>query len=256
MLLAIDIGNTNTVFALCHDNMVKASWRCKTESARSADEYAVFLKQLFDMDGYTWKDVTDVIISSVVPDINFHIDCFSQTYLNVSPIFITADTVNIKVDLDNPEEVGADRLISAVAIIAHYTAPAIVVDFGTATTFDVIDEHCAYAGGAIAPGIRLSINALTTHAAKLPQVNIEKPKSAIGRNTLSAMQSGLYWGYVGLIESLIHRISNEMTTKPTIIATGGLASLYARDISSIKHVDDTLILKGLIEVYKQKHEKR
>ncbi len=255
MLFAIDVGNTNTVFALFAEDAVKYSWRCKTESSRSADEYAVFLNQLFEMEGVQWGDISDVIISSVVPDANFHLENFCQKYIGQKPFSVSASNVDIQIDLDYPDEVGADRLVTSMAVIAEYQTPAVVVDFGTATTFDVIDEGNIYRGGAIAPGIRLSVEALTSRAAKLPKITIDKPASAIGKNTLGAMQSGMYWGYIGVIETIIGKIEAELGKSVFVIATGGLAPLYAQSTETIDIVDEDLIFKGLLEIYKKKNNK-
>ena len=262
MLLAIDVGNTNTVFALFNndnDEELVYSWRCKTESARSGDEYAVFLNQLFLMENVSWERIDGVVISSVVPDANFHLTRFCEKYLSKRPLCVDARSAGVTLDLDQPGEIGADRLVNASAVIAHYPLPAIVIDFGTATTFDVVDSKGVYKGGVIAPGVQLSIEALTRRAAKLPQIVIKRPKTTIGKNTAAAMRSGMYWGYVGLIEKIIENITEDMHVcgekkKPHVIATGGLAPLYARDTALIDTVDDNLIFKGLLEINKR-HKK-
>ena len=223
------------------------SWRCKTEGSRSADEYAVFLNQLFDLEDIEWKFIENVIISSVVPDANFHLSKFCEKYTSNDPLFVDYQSADVIVDLDQPAEIGADRLVNANAVIAHYPLPAIVVDFGTATTFDIIDDGHVYRGGVIAPGVRLSVEALVQKAAKLPNVSVKKPRKAIGKNTQSAMRSGLYWGYIGMVEKIIDNIKLELGTKPYVIATGGLASLYAESTDHIDVVDDNLIFKGLFE---------
>tara|TARA_R110001592_G_scaffold16881_7_gene71494 strand:- start:20540 stop:21301 length:762 start_codon:yes stop_codon:yes gene_type:complete len=251
MLLAIDVGNTNTVFAIFKGNKQTHSWRCKTEGARSADEYAVFLNQLFNLENIEWKHIENVIISSVVPDSNFHLTKFCEKYCSTDPLFVDYQSAGVIVDLDQPEEIGADRLVNASAVIAHYPLPAVVVDFGTATTFDIIDDGHVYRGGVIAPGIRLSIEALVQKAAKLPNVGVRKPRKVIGKNTQSAMHSGIYWGYIGLIEKILDNIKDELGTKPYVIATGGLAPLYAESTDHIDIVDDNLIFKGLFEIYKK-----
>lgn len=256
MLLAIDVGNTNTVFALFLDDELKHFWRCKTESSRSADEYAVFLNQLFDMVNAQWSAIDDVVVSSVVPETNFHLDHLCKKYTKAELLFVNSKSAcNIQIDLDQPEEIGADRLVNAVATTKHYDLPAIVIDFGTATTFDVIDEGGIYRGGVIAPGVRLSIEALTNRAAKLPKISIKKPDVVIGKSTLSAMQSGMYWGYVGLIDTIIKQVELESGKSFTVIATGGLASLYAQSVERIDTVDETLIFKGLLEIHKS-HKKK
>lgn len=249
MLLAIDIGNTNTVFALFEDDELKESWRCRTESSRSADEYAVFLNQLFTLSQAHWTDIEDIIVSSVVPDATFHVERFCRKYTDCVPFFVDAEYTNLVIDLDMPGEIGADRLVNAVAVVEHYQTPAIVIDFGTATTFDVVDAGGIYRGGVIAPGVRLSIEALSRRTAKLPQVEIKKPKRMIGKNTAAAMQSGMYWGYIGLIEGIVEKIEQEMGQDAYVIATGGLAPLYAQSTDVIDLVDEHLILKGLLRIY-------
>ncbi len=251
MLLAIDVGNTNTVFAVFKSNTLEHSWRCETVKSRSVDEYAVFLKQLFDLVDLSWSDISDVIISSVVPDADFHLLKFCKKYIDKDAIFVDSTIAGVTVNLDQPDEIGADRLVNTVAVIHYYTTPAIVIDFGTATTFDVIEKDGSYSGGVIAPGIRLSAKALTQHAAKLPQVNIEKPEKIIGKNTQSAMQSGMYWGYIGVIETIVERIKEEMKSEVFVLATGGLAPLYAESTNAINAVDETLILKGLQSIYQK-----
>ncbi len=255
MLLAIDIGNTNTVFAVYKGEKLLSLWRCQTVALRTADEYAPFLNGLFALDGIDWKKLDDVIVSSVVPDADFHIKAFSEKYLKKKPIMVGMDKVWIKVDLDQPGEVGADRLVNAIAITEFYKTPAIVIDFGTATTFDVIDGKGCYAGGAIAPGIALSVEALHRAAAKLPKVSVKKPKSVIGKNTVSAIQAGMFFGYLGLIEGIVSNISGELGGKPFVLATGGLASLFEPHTKCIDKVDEELTLKGLLRIY-QHNKKR
>ena len=253
MLLAIDVGNTNTVFALFRGKNQTHSWRCKTEGSRSADEYAVFLNQLFNLEKIEWSHIENIIISSVVPDANFHLSRFCEKYISTMPLYVDYQSAGIIVDLNQPEEIGADRLVNASAVIKHYPLPAVVIDFGTATTFDVIDDGQVYRGGVIAPGIRLSIEALAQKAAKLPNIDIKKPRHAIGKNTREAMHSGLYWGYIGLIEKILVNIKEELGAKPYVIATGGLASLYAQSTDDIDIVDNDLIFKGLFDIFnKQK----
>ena len=253
MLMAIDIGNTNTVFALFAGDKVEHFWRCRTDTARSVDEYAVFLRPLFEMAGVKWSGISDVMICSVVPDADLHIERFCLKYLSRKPFFVTATSVkDIKIDLDRPAELGADRIVNAVAVVEHYRTPAVVIDFGTATTFDVIDNHGAYRGGVIAPGVRLSIEALHSRAAKLPKVSIQKPPTIIGRNTVDAMQSGMFWGYIGLIEGIVRQIREEIGEELFVLATGGLAVLYAEGTEIIEQVDEHLTLKGLLKIYKDR----
>ncbi|MCE7885999.1 MAG: type III pantothenate kinase [Alphaproteobacteria bacterium PRO2] len=255
MLLAIDIGNTNTVFAVYSGEKLLAHWRCQSIATRSADEYAAFLQSVFSLEGLDWKKLSDVIVSSVVPEADFHIKKFCKKYLKKKPLLVGYQDVPLKIDLDRPEEVGADRLVNALAIKEFYKVPAIVIDFGTATTFDVIDAKGRYAGGAIAPGINLSVEALHRAAAKLPRVNVKRPRSVIGKSTVSAIQSGIFFGYLGLIEGIVANISKEIGAKPFVIATGGLAPLFEPHTKIIQAVDDELTLKGLLRIY-QHHKKR
>ncbi len=249
MLLAIDIGNTNTVFAVYEGDVLREDWRCMTDAARSPDEYGAFLGRLFDLAGLSWQGISGVIISSVVPEADFQIKKFCLKYIQKDPVFVTMDKVRLEIKIDRPEDVGADRLVNAVAVKTFYRTPAIVIDFGTATTFDIIDAEGAYAGGVIAPGIHLSLNALHNAASKLPKVSISKPEHIIGKTTVEAMQSGVYWGYRGLIEGIIKQIRLEMDAAPLILATGGLASLFSGESSVIEQVDMHLTLKGLHAIY-------
>jgi type III pantothenate kinase len=250
MLLVVDIGNTNTVFAVYHKSKIKASWRWQTVYGRTSDEYAGFLRSMFTLEGLDWGIIKDVIVSSVVPDSDFQLTKFCTKHLKKKPVFVTSKNVDIKVVIDRPDEVGADRLVNAIAVKTFYKTPAVVIDFGTATTFDVINAKGEYAGGIIAPGINLSIEALHRAAAKLPKVSIKKTEKVIGTSTVTAIQSGVYWGYISLIEGLVTRISKEMKAKPYVIATGGLAPLFADNTDVINAVDDELTLKGLIQIYK------
>lgn len=256
MLLAIDAGNTNIVFAIYDGNERKALWRCKTDAARTADEYIAFLSQLCEIQKIEFKMITNVIVSSVVPDVNFPLRLMAFQAFGRKAKFVGKEIkdVGIKVKLEKPEEIGADRLVNAVAVLAHYKAPAIVVDFGTATTFDVVDKT-GFCGGAIAPGVNLAISALHMAAAKLPKVGISRPKKAIGTNTISAIQSGVYWGYVGLVEGMLKRMTAELKVKPLIIATGGLAPLFKNDIPLINKIDEELTLKGLLSIHESLKKK-
>lgn len=252
MLLAIDIGNTNTVFAVYKTDKLQASWRLQTAAGRSADEYAAFLHEMFAIAGLGWNKIEDVIVCSVVPDSDFHVKKFCKNYLKKEALFVTAATAGITVDIDKPEEVGADRIVNAVAMKKFYKTPAIVIDFGTATTFDIVNAKGHYAGGVIAPGINLSMEALHRAAAKLPRVGVKQPEKVIGRSTVTAIQSGIYWGYMGLIEGLVQRIAGEMKAKPFVLATGGLAPLFAPKTDAIDAVDEELTLKGLLTIYQNK----
>lgn len=257
MLLAIDAGNTNIVFALFENGERRAMWRCKTDAARTADEYVVFLSQMCELSKIDFKSVSKVIVSSVVPDVNFPLRLMAFQAFGKKAQFIGKEIrdVGIKIKLDKPEEIGADRLVNAVAVLKHYKGPAIVVDFGTATTFDVIDKSGAFCGGAIAPGVNLANSALHMAAAKLPKVSISRTKKTIGTNTISAIQSGIYWGYVGMVEGMIKRLSAEMKVKPLVLATGGLAPLFQGDIPLINKIDEELTLKGLLAIHEATRKK-
>ncbi|MCD8497348.1 MAG: type III pantothenate kinase [Alphaproteobacteria bacterium] len=252
MLLAIDVGNTNTGFAVCDGGTIRKSWRLRTDSVRSADEYAAFLIRLLELEGLGFSNLKAVVVSSVVPEANFHLAGFAQRYIGTDAFFVERENVGIAVELERPEEVGADRLVNALAVLIHYKAPAIVIDFGTATTFDVVGKDGVYQGGVIAPGINLSVSALHAAAAKLPKVSVVNPGPVIGRSTKHAIQSGIFYGYLGLIEGVVKRIGAEMGNgKPFVLATGGLAPLFAADTDAIDAVDDDLTIKGLIEIYKR-----
>lgn len=256
MLLAIDAGNTNVLFALFEDETLKGSWRIRTEATRTADEYAALLIQLFATDGFTFKQVSKVMMSSVVPDANRHLIELSQKNFKIDPVLITNRNVApyLEIEIDKPEEAGTDRLMNALAVLTHYQSPAVVVDFGTSTNFDVVNKNGAFCGGVLAPGVNLSASALHAAAAKLPRVDIRKPEKVIGTNTVEAMRSGLYWGYIGMIEGVLMRIEKELGSKPLVIATGGLASIYADGTEMIDVVDETLTLKGLVRLHVLQNE--
>lgn len=258
MLMAIDAGNTNMVFALYDGKKVLQSWRCKTDANRTADEYASWLYPLFDAAGLSFGKISSAIISSVVPDANFNLLRLCEKNFSCPVMMVGKDMVanNLVIKLAKPEEVGADRIVNAVAVRTHYKFPAIVVDFGTATTFDVVDSEGAYCGGVIAPGVNLSMSALHQAAAKLPRVGIKMPDRVIGQDTVGAMQSGIFWGYVSMVEGMIARISKEMGVKPYVIATGGLASLFAQGTTTIEKIDEDLTLKGLIAIHQQREESK
>ncbi len=257
MLLAIDAGNTNFTFAVYEqDGRMAQSWRCRTDAGRTADEYAAWIFQLLSMHGLQLGQIKDAIISSVVPDANFHLKQFCRKTLGIEASMVGDPDVDLGlvINLEKPGEVGADRLVNAVAVLRDYKTPAIVIDFGTATTFDVINGRGEYAGGVIVPGIHLSMSALQAAAAKLPKVQVGKTRSVIGRNTVEAMQSGVYWGYAGLIEGLVRRITEELGETPFVIATGGLAGLFAEEVPCIDKTDEDLTLRGLLYIYdRNKH---
>jgi type III pantothenate kinase len=247
MLLAIDAGNTNFVFAVFQGDQLMGAWRSSTDTKRTADEYAVWLTQLMGLKGLVPNDIDACIIASVVPEAVFNLIQLARRYFNTKPLNVGDRGVDlgIGIKLPHPEEVGADRLVNAVAARERLAPPFIVVDCGTATTFDVVDADGDYAGGVIAPGINLSLQALYMAAAKLPRIAIKTPDKVIGTGTVSAMQSGIFWGYVGLIEGLVARIRAEAGSVMPVLATGGLAPLFAGATSAIDQVDTDLTLTGL-----------
>lgn len=251
MILTIDAGNTNIVFAVYKGREQKGIWRIETVRESTASELSAAFLPVFKGSGMQIEDVDHVIISSVVPQIDKAFSDFVTDTFSIKANFVTAEKLKDKIDikLDSPNEIGADRLVNAMAVCQNYKTPAVVVDFGTATTFDVIGAKCSYEGGIIAPGINLSMEALERAASKLPEVNVAKPDSVIGKNTQHAMQSGIYWGYIGLIEGTLKRIEAEMDAKPFIIATGGLAPLFAEGTDVIDEIDKGLTLKGLLEIH-------
>ncbi|MFI4947499.1 MAG: type III pantothenate kinase [Alphaproteobacteria bacterium] len=247
MLLAINANNTNTVFAIWEGARLRGSWRTATEGKRTADEYVVWLDHLLALEGLSRKDVDGAVIASVVPEVNFNLLTLCRHYCKTDPLVVGAKGVKLgtKALVDRPEEVGADRLVNTVAAHDRYKGPLIVVDFGTATTFDVVDRDGNYCGGVIAPGINLSLAALHMAAAKLPSVPIGRTARVIGKDTVSCMQSGIYWGYIGLVEGLVGRIKSEFGAAMRTIATGGLAPLFDGATAAIDQVDPDLTLWGL-----------
>jgi len=254
MLLAIDTGNTNTLFAIHDGSQWRAQWRSATDMTRTADDYAVWLSQLMSMQGLKFSDIDDCIISTVVPQSLFNQRNLARRYLKIEP-FVIGENVDlgIAVRLPKPSEVGADRLVNAVGAHALYKGPLIVIDSGTATTFDVIGEDAAFEGGIIAPGINLSMKALHEAAAKLPRVAIQKPPQGvvIGKDTVTAMQSGVFWGYIDLIDGLVDRIKAEYGRPMTVIATGGVASLFQGAARTIDHYDSDVTIRGLLVLYER-----
>jgi len=252
MLLAIDTGNTNTLFAIHDGKEWLIEWRIATDSFRTADEYAVWLHQLLEMQKLTFKDVTDCVISTVVPQSLFNIRNLSRRHLNVEPIIVgeAGVDVGIGVRIDNPSQVGADRLVTALGAVQRYDGPLIIIDSGTATTFDVVSEDRCFEGGIIAPGINLSVRALHEAAAQLPRIAIRKPDRIVGKNTVEAMQSGIFWGYIGLIDGLVEGIKKEDGREFTVIGTGGVASLFEGASATIHHYDSQLTIDGLYEIWR------
>ncbi len=253
MLLAIDSGNTNIVFAVFDkDGAIAGEWRSSSHTDQTADEFGVWLEQL--MGGVEIKpaDVTDAIIASVVPATLFSLKTLCRDYFGCDPLVIGEGGVELglKVLIDLPGDVGADRLVNAVSAHQRYGGPLIIIDFGTATTFDVIDADGNYIGGVIAPGVNLSLEALHMAAAQLPRVGVQRTEKVIGKSTIEAMQSGIYWGYLSMIEGLVRRLRDEHGVEMDVIATGGLAGLFTEASDCIKESDPDLILHGLLAIFR------
>ena len=249
MLLAADVGNTNVVFALFEGREIKARWRIATDGRRTGDEYAVWLLQLLEIEGYSRDDIDQIIIGSVVPRSIHNLTVLSRKYFDVEPMIAGAGEADwgIEVDVDEPRSLGADRALNTIAAHEKYKGDLIVIDFGTATTIDAVDFNGAYKGGIIAPGINLSLDALVGNTAKLPRIAIEKPssKSVIGQNTEDQMLIGVFWGYVALIEGLVARMKAEIGRPARVVATGGLALLFDEITDLFDEVDSDLTLNGL-----------
>ena len=252
MLLAIDTGNTNTLFAIHDGKEWIVEWRIATNATRTADEYAVWFHQLLVMQGLSFEDISECVISTVVPQSLFNMRNLSRRHLNVDPIIIGEEGVKIGIGIRNvnPKEVGADRLVTALGAIKRYKGNLIIIDSGTATTFDVISEDGYFEGGIISPGINLSVKALHKAAAQLPRIEIRRPDNVVGHSTVSAMQSGIFWGYIGLIDGLVERIIEEENRSFTVIGTGGVASLFEGASRTIEHYDSNLTIDGLLEIWR------
>lgn len=253
MLLAIDSGNTNTLFAIHDGARWRAQWRSATHSARTADEYAVWLGQLMTMEGIAFDDLDACVVSTVVPQSLFNLRNLSRRYLKTEPLVIGEAGVRtgISIRVDRPEEVGADRLVNAVGARLVAKGAILIVDSGTATTFDVVSDDGAFEGGVICPGINLSLQALHEAAAKLPRIEIRRPMNVIGKSTVPAMQSGVFWGYVELIDGLIARIKDEYGRPMTVLGTGGVASLFEGACRNIDRFDPDLTINGLLEIWRR-----
>jgi type III pantothenate kinase len=254
MLLAIDAGNTNLVFALVDGGEIKTRWRIATDPRRTADEYAVWLHQLLELEGYSKSDVSAVLIGTVVPRALHNLQVLASKYFHTEALVAGQGPAAwpIVLDVDEPQNVGADRALNAIAAHSKYKGDLIVIDFGTATTFDVVGSDGSYRGGIIAPGINLSLDALVSAAAKLPRIAIEAPSgnlSVIGRTTQSQMQIGIYWGYVAMLEGLSERVRDELGAPATVIATGGLATIFAQHTNVFDAVEPDLTIQGLSLLY-------
>jgi len=254
MLLAIDAGNTNLVFALVEADEIRTRWRIATDPRRTADEYAVWLHQLLELEGYGKDDVTAAIVGTVVPRALHNLQVLTSKYFGVDALVAGQGKAAwpIKLDVDEPQSVGADRALNAIAAHAKHKGDLIVIDFGTATTFDWVGSDGAYKGGIIAPGINLSLDALVSAAAKLPRIAIEAPHdnmSVIGRTTQDQMLIGIYWGYIAMLEGLVQRMKAELDRPTTVVATGGLAHLFDKHTNVFDAIEPDLTVQGLSRLY-------
>jgi type III pantothenate kinase len=252
MILVFDIGNTNIVLGVFKGSSLVADWRLSTNRHGTSDEYGVMLKELFGISGLKMTSIRAVVISTVVPPLTYTLQNMCRKYFNISPLVVGPGIkTGLAIKLENPREVGADRIVNAVAGIERYGVPLIIVDFGTATTFCAINDKGEYLGGAIAPGINISTEALFARAAKLPRVELTKPGSVIGKNTVASMQAGIFYGFVGQVDGITGRMKKELGEDTKVIATGGLAELIALKSVTIDRVDDFLTLHGLRLIYKR-----
>jgi type III pantothenate kinase len=255
MLLAIDSGNTNIVFAVFDsNNKIKVEWRSSTENNRTADELGVWLEQLMKIENISRTNINAAIIATVVPSTLFALKNLCTKYFDCEPLVVGDTDVDLGLDvqIEKPNQAGADRLVNAVAAFETYGGPLIVIDFGTATTFDVVGNDGSYQGGAIAPGINLSMEALHQAAAQLPRIEVTRPSTVIGKNTIDCMLSGTFWGYIGMIEGLVMRLKKEMNVeKVRVISTGGLSPLFSESCDVIEIADADLTLRGLLAIYRR-----
>ena len=255
MLLAVDVGNTNIALGVFDGKDLIQNWKIRSEQGKTSDEYEIVLLNLLSLAGLEANSIRSVIISSVVPPLTPVFQSLSQDFLDVNPLVVGPGLkTGMPILYENPQEVGADRVVASVAAFDKYGGPAIIVDFGTATTFDAISEDGEYLGGAIAPGIQIAAEALYLKTAKLPRIEIKKPKNAIGRTTVTSMQSGMYFGYIGLISNIIAEISKELGEDIKIIATGSFASQIFPDLVSIEYLEPFLVLEGLRIIHDRNKE--
>lgn len=262
MLLAFDVGNSNIVLGVFKDRELITNWRIETDTNKSADEYGMIVRQLFDYEGLKMSEVTDIIISTVVPSVLYTLQHLSMKYFNKRAIVIESGVkTGLVVKYDNPKQVGADRIVNAVAAYHKYGGPLIIIDFGTATTFCAVSDKAEYLGGTIAPGLKISSEALFEKTSKLPKVELEEPGTTICKNTIQSMQSGLVYGHMGMVEFIVNKMKRELAEvvgadkKVTVVATGGLSTLIDNGVDCIDHVDKMLTLEGLEIIYEKNRKK-
>jgi len=255
LLLVIDVGNSNIVLGIYDGNSLLKDWRVSTDKSKTTDEYGILVNDLFRLAGLGFDSVKGIIISSVVPTLTGVLEKLSQQYFGFKPYVVGPGIkTGMPIHYDNPREVGADRIVNSVAGFEKYHSPLIIVDFGTATTFDYVNKKGEYCGGAIAPGLMISMEALFQKASKLPRVEIVKPPALIAKNTVNSMQAGIYYGYVGLVDEIVNRMKTECREKPLVIATGGLAGLIAPESRTIEKIEEYLTLDGLRILYQRNCE--
>jgi type III pantothenate kinase len=255
VLLVIDVGNSNIVLGIYDGERLVKDWRISTDKSKTTDEYGILVHDLFRLAGIGFADIKDIIISSVVPTLTGTLEKLAQQYFGYRPYVVGPGIkTGMPIHYDNPKEVGADRIVNAVAGYEKYRTALIIVDFGTATTFDFVNRKGDYCGGAIAPGLMISMEALFQRASKLPRVEIVKPPAIIARNTVNSMQAGIFFGYVGLVDEIVNRMKGECRENPKIVATGGLAGLIAPESKTIEIVDEYLTLEGLQILYRRNRE--
>jgi type III pantothenate kinase len=252
MILVVDVGNTNTALGVYDDKTLVGHWRLATRRDATVDEYGILSRNLFSLAKIDPSKIAGIIIASVVPPLDPILEQMAEQYFHLQPMFVEPGIkTGLVVKYEPPHDVGADRIVAGVAALEKYGGPVIVVDFGTATTFDAISKNAEYLGGVIAPGILISAEALFEHAARLPRVDVKPPRKVIGASTVSSMQSGLYYGYVGLVEGIITRMKKELGQDSKVVATGGQAAMIAQGTSAIDHLEPDLVLEGLRIIYQR-----
>jgi len=257
MLLAIDIGNTNTTLGIFRENSLVFNFRLTTRIGQTLDEYGIFVRNLLSLAGIQRETLSGMVVASVVPPLDSVIETMATKYLDLEPLFIRPGIkTGLALSVESPSEVGADRIVDCVGALSLYQPPLIVVDFGTATTFDAVSENREFLGGAIAPGLKISAESLFQRAAKLPEVPFQKPEKAIGRNTVTNIQSGLFFGYVGLVNGVLSKMKDELGKESQVIATGGLSSVIFPESSLIDTIDENLTLEGLRVLFEKNHERQ